>query len=99
MEQDASLADALRDIQQQQTHLLAAIESLSSRVEASVAIRDAPAASPESLGTIFQPDSHDKSKEAIPSSSIVANSTTEESIAPAASPSQRSGLSSRIILT
>lgn len=105
MDQDAqqpSVMDTLRDIQQTQSHLLAAVESLSIRIATEAPIPDGRVASPDSLGNPFQPAPQDKI-ESLPlaptSDSTVEKSSHDDSLVQAASPGQKSGFTSRIVLT
>lgn len=103
MDQDAqlpSVADALRDIQQTQAHLLAAVESLNSRIGSEATASDGPATSSSSLDNPFQPEPQDKSSvPSVPTMSSTTAQLSDKSAVQTASPSQQSGLTSRIILT
>lgn len=104
---DAQLGveDVLRDIQQTQTHLLAAVEALSDRVGPALGLSSTSAGGLKSVDVPFPPDRElDTAKTSLNSSEdpALAQPSVDKDVIPVpltASPPQRSGLTSRIILT
>jgi hypothetical protein len=95
--QTSELKDALQSMQQTQTQLLATIEALSSKLDSVVQPSSYPEHSPS--GTLEAADNREVSRVEF---GAPANGSTKSDAAPtsdSASQAQRSGFTSRIILT
>ncbi|POR33463.1 Uracil-regulated protein 1 [Tolypocladium paradoxum] len=107
MDQPAAKADvlnALREIQQSQSQLLAAVESMSERIDSGDFAADSPPAQPSSFGSTEPPGKASTTDVSIPPGSVsgTAHSSQDNNAMHAsttASKGPKSGFTSRIVLT
>lgn len=102
--EQSDVMDTLKDIHQTQAQLLAAVESLSERFDSAMPGTETSLSPPVSSGKPSKTPSGNEDDSAPPTSSdsVIRSNLSEEATlqAPApASPNQRSGLTSRIVLT